>query len=144
MNFRSAKSACFGLQTVAAILLLQVNLAFAAEPPQAQPAPQTPQTQAAPEAPVPAANGPAAPPTLAQQMQQARIAAIAPQQPFNVPMPRSYNPLARYRASTAPPLNLSNSSRLENLIRNGKIYLSLNDAIALAIENNLDLAYFRY
>lgn len=59
-------------------------------------------------------------------------------------MPHSYNPLARYRASTAPPLNLANSPRLENLIRNGKIYVSLNDAIALAIENNLDLAYFRY
>jgi outer membrane protein TolC len=43
-----------------------------------------------------------------------------------------------------PELNLSNSPRLENLIRNGKIYLSLRDAIAVAIENNLDLANFRY
>jgi len=59
-------------------------------------------------------------------------------------MPRSHNPLAPYRASTAPELNLSNSPRLENLIRDGKIYLSLRDAIAVAIENNLDLAYFRY
>ena len=33
---------------------------------------------------------------------------------------------------------------LQNLIRDGKIYLSLRDAIAVAIENNLDLAYFRY
>ena len=46
--------------------------------------------------------------------------------------------------STAPELDLSNSPRLENLIRDGKIYISLNDAIAVAIENNLDLAYFRY
>ncbi len=145
MNSCSAKSAFYCLQIIAAILLLQVIPAFAAEPPQAQPAPQTPPTQSAPEAPVPAANGAAAaPPTLAQQMQQARMAAIAPQQPFEVPMPHSYNPLARYRASTAPSLNLTNSPRLENLIRDGKIYLSLNDAIALAIENNLDLAYFRY
>ena len=41
-------------------------------------------------------------------------------------------------------LDLSNSPRLQNLIRDGKIYISLRDAIALAIENNLDLAYFRY
>ena len=141
----SCNSVAFRFQATAAILLLQVNLAFAAESPQAQPTSQTPPAQTAPEAPVPATNGAAAPPpTLAQQMQQARLAAIAPQQPFNVPMPHSYNPLSRYRPSAAPPLNLTNSPRLENLIRNGKIYLSLNDAIALAIENNLDLAYFRY
>ena len=59
-------------------------------------------------------------------------------------MPHSHNPIARYRASTVPPLNLTNSPRLQNLIREGKIYISLRDAIALAIENNLDLAYFRY
>jgi outer membrane protein TolC len=46
--------------------------------------------------------------------------------------------------STAPELDLSNSPRLQNLIRDGKIYISLRDAIAVAIENNLDLAYFRY
>ena len=59
-------------------------------------------------------------------------------------MPHSHNPLAPYRASTAPELDLSNSPRLENLIRDGKIYLSLKDAIAVAIENNLDLSSFRY
>ncbi|MGH9562630.1 MAG: TolC family protein, partial [Terracidiphilus sp.] len=146
MNVRISKSAIiFRTQAIAAILLLQVNLAFAAEPPQAQSVPQASPAQAAPEAPAPAANGgQTPPPTLAQQMQQSRLAFIAPQQPFNVPMPHSYNPLARYRASTAPPLNLTNSPRLENLIRNGKIYLSLNDAIALAIENNLDIELERF
>jgi outer membrane protein TolC len=59
-------------------------------------------------------------------------------------MPHSHNPLAPYRPNTAPELDLSNSPRLENLIRDGKIYVSLHDAIAVAIENNLDLAYFRY
>ena len=43
-----------------------------------------------------------------------------------------------------PELDLANSPRLQNLIREGKLYISLRDAIALAIENNLDLAYFRY
>ena len=46
--------------------------------------------------------------------------------------------------SDVPQLNLTNSPRLQQLIRDGKIYLSLKDAIALALENNLDLAYFRY
>jgi outer membrane protein TolC len=100
---------------------------------------------AAPDAPAPAAGAPApASPSLAQTMQQAQQQSLAPQHPFNVPMPHSWNPIARYRPSTVPDLNLSNSPRLDNLIRNGKIYLSLQDAIALAIENNLDLASFRY
>ena len=43
-----------------------------------------------------------------------------------------------------PQLDLSNSPRLQNLIRDGKLYISLRDAIALAIEDNLDLASFRY
>ena len=77
-------------------------------------------------------------------MQQTQQQAIAPQRPFHVDLPHSHNPLAPYRPSEAPPLDLTNSPRLENLIRDGKLYISLHDAIALAIENNLDLAYFRY
>jgi outer membrane protein TolC len=42
------------------------------------------------------------------------------------------------------PARLSNSSRLETLIRGGNLYLSLQDAIALALENNLDIAIQRY
>ncbi|MGB8031989.1 MAG: TolC family protein [Terracidiphilus sp.] len=146
MNSRSFKSAVLRLQAVAAILLVQVNLAFAAAPPQAQSAPANSQAaQPTPEAPTPASNGAAAPPpTLAQQMQQTQQQAIVPQRPFHVDLPHSHNPFAPYRPSDAPPLDLTNSPRLENLIRDGKLYISLHDAIALAIENNLDLAYFRY
>lgn len=127
-------------------MLLQVNLLMAAEPPQAQSAPASPQsTQPAPNAPSPAANSAAAPPpTLAQQMQQAQSNAIAPEHPFHIDLPHSHNPLAPYRPSEAPPLDLTNSPRLENLIHDSKLYISLHDAIALAIENNLDIAYFRY
>jgi outer membrane protein TolC len=81
---------------------------------------------------------------LAQAIQQTQQPAFAPQRPFHVQLPRSHNPLAPYRPSTAPELDLSNSPRLQSLIRDGKIYISLRDAIAIAIENNLDLAYFRY
>lgn len=146
MTSRSSMSVALRLQAIAAILLLQTNLALAAVPPQAQPTPESSQTkQATPEAPAPAANSPdTPPPTLAQQMQQSRMEAITPQRPFHIDLPHSYNPLAPYRPNDAPPLDLTNSPRLENLIRDGKLYISLRDAITLAIENNLDLAYFRY
>jgi len=49
-----------------------------------------------------------------------------------------------YRTRYVPPINLTNSSRLDSLIRAGKIYLSLQDAIALALENNLDIELSRY
>ena len=49
-----------------------------------------------------------------------------------------------YRYQELAPIDLANSNRLEALIRSGNIYLSLADAIALALENNLDIAYQRY
>lgn len=49
-----------------------------------------------------------------------------------------------YRAQEVPPVNLANSPRLESLLRAGRIYLSLQDAVALALENNLDIAVQRY
>ena len=49
-----------------------------------------------------------------------------------------------YRAKTVPPVNLSNSPRLESLLRGGNLYLSLADTIALALENNLDIELQRY
>ncbi len=42
------------------------------------------------------------------------------------------------------PVDLSNSPRIRQLLRSGNIYLSLPDAIALAIENNLDIQLERY
>jgi outer membrane protein TolC len=43
-----------------------------------------------------------------------------------------------------PEVNFGNSPRLDQLVREGKLYLSLSDALALAMENNLDIAYARY
>jgi outer membrane protein len=40
--------------------------------------------------------------------------------------------------------SFANSSRIDSLMRDGKIYLSIDDAIALALENNLDLDLARY
>lgn len=49
-----------------------------------------------------------------------------------------------YTAREVPPPNLRNSSSLDRIIRDGSMYLSLNDAVALALENNLDIAIQRY
>jgi outer membrane protein len=49
-----------------------------------------------------------------------------------------------YMPATVSPVRLRNSDRLSKLIRAGKLYLTVQDAIALAIENNLDLEVDRY
>lgn len=59
-------------------------------------------------------------------------------------MPKSHNPLNAYSPDYVPAPVLANSARLDRLIRDGKLYLSLKDAIDLALENNLDLAIARY
>jgi outer membrane protein TolC len=46
--------------------------------------------------------------------------------------------------TTVPTASFTNSVRLTDLVKNGKIYLSLSDALALAIENNYDIAIARY
>jgi outer membrane protein len=51
---------------------------------------------------------------------------------------------APYRTGRIPEVNLANSNRLDALMRAGNIYLSLQDAVALALENNLDIAIQRY
>ncbi|MBB5059456.1 outer membrane protein TolC [Granulicella aggregans] len=59
--------------------------------------------------------------------------------------PKSHftNPIAPYTAISVPMPRLANSSQLDSLLRDGKIYLSLSDAIALALENNYDIAIAR-
>lgn len=49
-----------------------------------------------------------------------------------------------YQAREIPPIDVTNSNRLESLLRAGKLYLSMQDTIALALENNLDIALQRY
>ena len=49
-----------------------------------------------------------------------------------------------YTPHPLPNVSFEDSPRLEKLMRAGNIYLSLRDAIALALENNLDLEYARY
>jgi len=75
------------------------------------------------------------------------IAALAHGQvrtPADLEMPRSHNPFSPYTPEYVSEPVLTNSPRLDHLVRDGKLYLSLRDAIYLALENNLDLAIARY
>ena len=56
-----------------------------------------------------------------------------------------YSGLMRdYQQRYVPPVDFSNTNRLDELMRAGRIYLSLQDAIALALENNLDIENARW
>jgi len=64
--------------------------------------------------------------------------------PLSLEMPKSRNPLNPYMPESVPEPVLSNSAHLDQLMRDGKLYISLKDAIDLALEDNLDLAIARY
>jgi outer membrane protein len=49
-----------------------------------------------------------------------------------------------YQPSSVPPIRLTNSPRLNDLIRAGNLYLTAQDVVALAIENNVDIEVQRY
>lgn len=77
---------------------------------------------------------------------------LSAQTPARLPLPvgdqeavreTQERPLGRYRASPMRRTISGDSTRLDALTRAGNFYLSLKDAIALTIENNLDLEYKR-
>jgi outer membrane protein len=75
--------------------------------------------------------------------------AVSSSQPFDVEQyskPASHfpNPIGPYTPRRVAQPNLANTSRIDALMRDGKLYISMNDAIALALENNLDIAISRY
>ncbi|MBS1872102.1 MAG: TolC family protein [Acidobacteria bacterium] len=68
----------------------------------------------------------------------AQEASIAPVRPSVTMLARPYKPVE------VPPVRLANSGRLASLIRGGALYLTAQDAVALALENNIDLEVARY
>jgi outer membrane protein TolC len=122
MSFGPANPLRTRMQAFAAILLLQANMALALESPSTAP---TVQTQEPPAS------------THSQQP-------VGSQLPFNEMMRHSRNPFDAYRGITVQPPSLANSPRLNSMVRDGKIYLTLRDAIDLALEDNLDIVISRY
>jgi outer membrane protein len=63
---------------------------------------------------------------------------------YSRPQPAFPNVLAPYKPQDVDPPQLSNTPRIEQLLQSGKLMLSMDDAIALALENNFDIAIARY
>ena len=67
------------------------------------------------------------------------------QQNSVAPLPTKAPAILRpYLAPEVPPVRLANSPRLNELVRAGTLYLTVQDAIALALENNIDIEVARY
>jgi len=72
------------------------------------------------------------------------VALLGAQEPTIEPV-RASTPLLRsYEPAQIPTVRLLNSGRLGSLVRAGMLYLTVQDAIALALENNIDLEVARY
>jgi outer membrane protein len=104
-----------------------------------------PNTQAQQTAAVPPTSQPQARPSALPQTPQPTTAGQnLVGEGYSRPRSQFPNVIAPYQPRTVPPPNLSNSARIDPLIHNGKIMLSINDAVALALENNLDIVLARY
>jgi outer membrane protein TolC len=136
----------------AAIVLLNLNMALAQQLQASAQQPDSPAQQSPAPAQQPSAtstppqqdSSPAAQQQTAAPLTTGTLQAPGPQVPFAAELHKSYNPLDAYRGKTVPPPSLANSPRLNSLIRDGKLYLSLRNAIDLALEDNLDLVIARY
>jgi len=88
------------------------------------------------------------PPASSAASQSTPVQTPQPQQfhleSFDKPAGYFPNPIAPYKARYLPRPNLNNTPRIEQLMQNGKIMLSVDDAVALALENNLDIGIARY
>jgi outer membrane protein len=93
--------------------------------------------------PVPQATGqnglPQAPPPTLTEPLYLRDTGID----YTRPKSHIWNPIAPYTPINVPEINPGNAPRLNSLLRDGKIYLSLSDAVTLALENNYDIAIAR-
>jgi outer membrane protein len=64
--------------------------------------------------------------------------------PHKFAQPWYPNIIAPYQGVHVPEPMLTNTPKIEQLIQNGKLMLSLEDAISLGLENNLSIAVSRY
>ena len=124
---------------------------------QAPPTQQTPQVP--PDAPLPQADQttigvrpleplsqqPASPAGVSPKIQQAAGAHARPEKEAPSALhTQVFSLIHAYASPRMPPIPAGSPSRLQGLTRGGKLYLSLHDAIVLAIENNLDVEVSRY
>ena len=136
-----------------ALLLLSTMQGFGQQPAGQQAAPQQPQQPQS----KPSATAPAAPQAIQNDTTGQSGLPQAPQPTLTQPLfmrdtTKDYthlkrhtfkDPFAPYTPTDYPAPRLSNSPKLDDLMRDGKLYLSLSDAVTLALENNYDIAIAR-
>jgi outer membrane protein len=128
------KALSLGLITVLATAAWSQDAAPQQSPPaQTAPQPQSTQPSMVPLTPMPQAPAP-----------QHNAAHVYSDQNYSKPVSSFPNFFAPYTSRHVPPPNLNNSSMTDRLFHDGKIYLSITDAVAMAIENNLDITLQRY
>ncbi len=129
-----------------AALVVQQNAGTQQQPGQTQANPGGQTSPTAPAAPQAVQNDTTGTPGLPQAPSPKLTQPL-----FLRPTPRDYSkgkrgfpdPLRWYTPENYPAPRLSNTPRLDDLLREGKIYLSLSDAVTLALENNYDIAIAR-
>ena len=115
---------CAGQHCLAVLLIAAIPMSLCAQ--DAAPAAQAPASQT----PLPQAPG------AAHRQFEVRD--------YTKPKAHFPNPIAPYTERDIPQPDLTNSPKIDQLMREGKIYLSMDDAVAIALENNLDIAIQRY
>jgi outer membrane protein len=138
------------LQAAASVALMLMSVCQQSGLAQQQPAPGTPNqttpsaTQPAPPQPIQNDTTgqpglPQAPPPKLTEPLYLRGTGVD----YTKPKSHFWNPIAPYTPLNYPAPSLGNAPKLDQLLRDGKIYLSLSDAVMLAIENNYDIAISR-
>ena len=133
------------MQAAASIALLLMSVST--QPGMAQQT--TPQTQTSPTAPAPPqgvvsdTTGTPGLPQAPQPKLTEPLYLLDTRVDYTQPKSHFWNPIAPYTAINVPSPTTQNSPRLDSLLRDGKIYLSLSDAVTLALENNYDIAISR-
>ncbi len=137
------KPSRYGVSACLALVLLGNVSSWAQQNPATVPVPPSPTTPAPPQ---PVQNDtthnpvlPQAPAPMLTQPLYLRPTGIN----YTKGNPFLPNPLAIYKAKDYPAPRLGNTPRLDALLRDGKIYLNLADAVTLALENNYDIAIAR-
>ena len=114
--------------------------------PQSAPQP-TPPASAASQSTMPQTGGVPSPPLtpLPQAPKpQSNAHVYSGDQNYARPLSGFPNFIAPYTVRHVPQANLTNSAMTDRLFHDGQIFLSINDAVAMALENNLDITLQRY
>jgi len=132
------------VMTLALLALAQLSFAQDAPPPDTSPsAPQADASQSTPPSPAqPPQSTPLTP--LPQAPAPQHNAHPYSSQDYSRGKHQWPNPFVVYGERKVPQVNVVNSPRIDKLIQDGKMYLSIEAAVAMAIENNLDIGIQRY